>query len=153
MHTHNEHREITMNKANASPTVIPICAAISHSSAIQPTENWVCASKTRHCWNYEANVYELSEDQAWLLLRNEFPGSYMQRRRKKGTASARMNLMPYAEKVQRRSGTATTITTILVTQNRLNAQQRIWGEEPIPDSQLVKPQSTSSNPSINSTSV
>jgi hypothetical protein len=27
------------------------------------------------------------------------------------------------------------------------------GEEPIPDSQLVKPQSISSNPSINSTSV
>jgi hypothetical protein len=47
---------------------------------------------------------------------------------KKGTASAQMNLMPYAEKVQRRSGTATTITTILVTQNRLNAQQRIWGK-------------------------
>jgi len=92
MHTHNEHREITMNKANASPTVIPICAAISHSSAIQPTENWVCASKTRHCWNYEANVYELSEDQAWLLLRNEFPGSWRRRRRRRRRRRSSLSL-------------------------------------------------------------
>lgn len=52
-------------------TVILSSVAISRSSATQPTENWVCASETRHYWTLLPLIYI-----RWTeLQQNEFPGS------------------------------------------------------------------------------
>jgi hypothetical protein len=52
-------------------TVVLSSVQISHSSATQPTENWVCASETRNYWTLLPLIYI-----RWTeLQQNGFPGS------------------------------------------------------------------------------